>query len=123
MSIQTLALSPTGNYSGGGTFFEHMGEDRIVEMEQGQCTFRPGSEAPRGSNSATPSCRQRVRGARSCPSLCFAGVRHGGHKVSAGERYIIGGFLLIADRVEHVRRLQNQGREARGQGDLRRARK
>ena len=88
----TLALSPRANYSGGGTFFEHMGPDNLVEMEQGQCTFRPGS------------------------------VRHGGNKVTAGERYILGGFLLISDRVEHVRRLNNQGRAARNQGDLSQAR-
>ena len=50
----TLALSPRANYSGGGTFFEHMGADHLVEMEQGHCTFRPGS------------------------------VRHGGHQVTAG---------------------------------------
>jgi len=31
--------------------------------------------------------------------------------------------LLIEDRVEHVRRLQNQGRAARGRGDLARARR
>lgn len=84
----TLALSPRTNYTGGGTFFEHLGEGAVLPMEQGQCTFRPGS------------------------------VRHGGHPVTAGERYILGGFLLIEDRVEHVRRLQNQGREARNRGDL-----
>ena len=89
----TLALSPRANYSGGGTFFEHMGQDSLVEMEQGQCTFRPGS------------------------------VRHGGAKVTTGERYILGGFLLISDRVEHVRRLNNQGREARNRGDLSQARR
>lgn len=88
----TLALSPRANYSGGGTFFEHMGEDNILEMDQGHCTIRPGS------------------------------VRHGGHPVTAGDRYILGAFLLIADRVEHVRRLNNQGRAARGKLDLRRAR-
>jgi tetratricopeptide (TPR) repeat protein len=88
----TLALSPRANYTGGGTFFEHMGPDNLVEMEQGQCTFRPGS------------------------------VRHGGAQVTAGDRYILGGFLLIADRVEHVRRLNNQGRAYRSQGDLRMAR-
>ena len=90
--VLTLALSPRANYSGGGTFFEHLGEDRILEMEQGHCTMRPGS------------------------------VRHGGHRVTGGERYILGAFLLIADRVEHVRRLNNQGREARGRMDLRAAR-
>ena len=43
--------------------------------------------------------------------------------MTAGERYILGGFLLISDRVEHVRRLNNQGREARNQGDLSQARR
>ncbi|KAL1504396.1 hypothetical protein AB1Y20_010802 [Prymnesium parvum] len=89
----TLALSPRANYTGGGTFFEHLGEGSILPMDQGQCTFRPGS------------------------------VRHGGHPVRSGERYILGAFLLIADRVEHVRRLQNQGREARNMGNLPKARK
>jgi len=88
----TLALSPRANYTGGGTFFEHLGAGHIVEMDQGGCTLRPGS------------------------------VRHGGHRVTGGDRYILGAFLLIADRVEHVRRLNNQGREARGRMDLRAAR-
>ena len=61
-------------------------------MDQGYCTMRPGS------------------------------VRHGGHPVTSGERYILGAFLIIHDRVEHVRRLQDQGRKARGAWDLRRAR-
>ena len=42
--------------------------------------------------------------------------------MTAGDRYILGAFLLIADRVEHVRRLNNQGRAARSKLDLRRAR-
>ena len=88
----TLALSPKANYSGGGTFFEHLGEAHVLPMDQGHCTMRPGS------------------------------VRHGGHPVQHGERYILGAFLLIADRVEHVRRLNNQGRAFRGQGDMRNAR-
>ena len=88
----TLALSPRANYTGGGTFFEHLGEDHVLPMEQGEVTLRPGS------------------------------VRHGGHPVTSGERYILGAFLLIADRVEHVRRLNNQGRAARGRSDLRGAR-
>ena len=35
-----------------GTFFEHMGADNLVEMEQGQCTFRPGS-VRHGGNKVT----------------------------------------------------------------------
>lgn len=88
----TLALSPKSNYTGGGTFFEHLGEDNLIEMDQGYCTVRPGT------------------------------VRHGGHRVTAGVRYILGAFMLIADRVEHVRRFNNQGREARSRFDLRKAR-
>ena len=78
----TLALSPSENYEGGGTFFEHMG-DEPLQMDAGHATFRPGS------------------------------VRHGGHTVTRGERYIIGAFILIEDKVEHVRRLNGRGRDAR----------
>lgn len=84
----TLALSPRRDYEGGGTFFEHLGEKALVEMDVGMATWRPGS------------------------------VRHGGHRVTAGERYILGAFFLLSDRVEHVRRLKNRGSKLRGQGDL-----
>ena len=84
----TLALSPQTDYEGGGTFFEHLGEDSLVEMDAGHATWRPGS------------------------------VRHGGHRVSSGQRYIIGAFLLLEDRVEHVRRLKNRGAKLRQKGDL-----
>jgi len=79
----TLAMTPSDEYVGGGTFFEHMGVDNILEMDVGHGTFRPGS------------------------------VRHGGHKVTSGTRYILGAFLLIEDRVEHVRRMKNRGSELR----------
>lgn len=48
-------------------------------MEQGHATFRPGS------------------------------VRHAGSTVTSGLRYVIGGFIAVADRVEHVRRLNERG--------------
>lgn len=48
-------------------------------MEQGQATFRPGS------------------------------VRHAGTTVKSGLRYVIGGFIAVAGRVEHVRRLNERG--------------
>ena len=57
-------------------------------MDVGHGTFRPGS------------------------------VRHGGHRVTRGTRYILGAFLLIEDRVEHVRRLKNRGAELRTAGDF-----
>jgi tetratricopeptide (TPR) repeat protein len=89
----TLAMTPKVNYVGGGTYFEHMGVDNVLPMDVGHGTFRPGS------------------------------VRHGGHTVSAGTRYILGAFLLIEDKVEHVRRLKNKGSEIRRAQDLERAAK
>lgn len=84
----TLAMSPMADYVGGGTFYEHMGVDNVLPMDVGHGTFRPGS------------------------------VRHGGHRVLSGERYILGAFLLLEDHVEHVRRLKNRGAELRTSGDL-----
>jgi tetratricopeptide (TPR) repeat protein len=82
----TLAMTPSDEYVGGGTFFEHF--DTVLPMDVGHGTFRPGS------------------------------VRHGGHPVSDGTRYILGAFLLIEDQVEHVRRLKNRGSDLRRAGDL-----
>ena len=84
----TLAMSPQDQYVGGGTFFEHMGLDNVLPMDVGHGTFRPGS------------------------------VRHGGHRVMDGTRYILGAFLLLEDKVEHVRRLKNRGSEIRRTNDL-----
>lgn len=84
----TVAMTPKNEYNGGGTFFEHMGVEHVLPMDVGEGTFRPGS------------------------------VRHGGHRVASGTRYILGAFLLIEDRVEHVRRLKNRGSELRRKGDL-----
>jgi tetratricopeptide (TPR) repeat protein len=84
----TLAMTPTNDYAGGGTYFEHMGLDNVLQMDVGHGTFRPGS------------------------------VRHGGHRVTDGTRYILGAFLLLEDKVEHVRRLKNRGSELRRLPDL-----
>lgn len=84
----TLAMTPQTEYTGGGTFFEHMGVDNILQMDVGHATFRPGS------------------------------VRHGGHRVTSGTRYVLGAFLLLKDHVEHVRRLKNRGSELRTSGRL-----
>lgn len=84
----TLAMTPQSEYTGGGTFYEHMGVGNILPMDVGHGTFRPGS------------------------------VRHGGHRVTSGTRYILGAFLLLQDHVEHVRRLKNRGSELRTAGDL-----
>ncbi|GFH58152.1 tetratricopeptide repeat family protein [Chaetoceros tenuissimus] len=67
--------------------------DHVLPMDVGHGQFRPGS------------------------------VRHGGHKVHSGTRYILGAFLLIQDRVEHVRRLKNRGSELRRIPDLENAAK
>ena len=50
-----------------------------VDMNQGHVTFRPGS------------------------------VRHAGAPIDTGLRYVIGGFIAIDDKVEHVRRLVERG--------------
>ena len=84
----TLAMTPMDQYKGGGTYFEHLGDNFVLPMDVGYGTFRPGS------------------------------VRHGGHKVTGGVRYILGAFLLISNRVEHVRRLKNRGSDFRKSGDL-----
>jgi tetratricopeptide (TPR) repeat protein len=105
----TLAMTPQAKYHGGGTFFEHFavtggstqnegssgvssvtvsGDKTVLPMDVGHGTFRPGS------------------------------VRHGGNRVTQGTRYILGAFLLIEDRVEHVRRLKNRGSELRRSGNL-----
>lgn len=84
----TLAMTPQSVYTGGGTFFEHMGTENVLPMDVGHGTFRPGS------------------------------VRHGGHRVTGGTRYILGAFLLIEDKVEHVRRLKNKGSEFRRANNL-----
>ena len=84
----TVAMTPQTEYSGGGTFFEHMGVQNVLPMDVGHATLRPGS------------------------------IRHGGHRVTSGTRYILGCFLLLEDRVEHVRRLKNRGSALRRHGDL-----
>jgi len=84
----TLAMTPENDYVGGGTYFEHMGLENVLQMDVGHGTFRPGS------------------------------VRHGGHRVREGTRYVLGAFLLLEDRVEHVRRLKNRGSELRQSQDL-----
>jgi len=53
--------------------------DRVLHMPQGHVTFRPGM------------------------------VRHGGSAISSGLRYVVGGFIAVADKVEHVRRLNERG--------------
>lgn len=67
--------------------------DNVLPMDVGHGTFRPGS------------------------------VRHGGHAVTQGTRFILGAFLLIEDRVEHVRRLKNQGSAFRRANDFNAAEK
>jgi len=62
--------------------------DRVVDMPQGYATFRPGS------------------------------VRHAGSTVTSGLRYVIGGFIAVADRVEHVRRLNERGNRLLLQPDV-----
>ena len=73
----TIALSPPEDFTGGGTYFEHL--NTTVDMGQGHVTLRPGS------------------------------VRHAGAPIESGVRYVLGGFIAIDDKVEHVRRLVERG--------------
>jgi tetratricopeptide (TPR) repeat protein len=92
----TIALNDPSDYSGGGTWFQGLkgGKDTgsTISMKQGHVTVRPG------------------------------GVRHCGHAVESGVRYIIGGFCMHRDKVEYARQLNVIGQERVNRGDLQGAR-
>ena len=72
----TIALNSNKEYQGGGTWFEGLeGGSPVLEMDQGQVTIRPG------------------------------GVKHCGHAVESGVRYIIGGFCMNQQEPETIRQL------------------
>jgi tetratricopeptide (TPR) repeat protein len=99
----TIALNQRNDdYQGGGTWFEGLqqtprtklddGDDdnkhhSVLEMNVGQVTIRPG------------------------------GVRHCGHAVTQGVRYIIGGFCMRVDKMEPVRQLLGLASELLQQQD------
>jgi len=67
------------DFEGGGTWIAGLEgkDDNILEMTAGQVTIRPG------------------------------GLKHAGHALRMGTRYIIGGFCMRSDQVEPVRQLLN----------------
>jgi tetratricopeptide (TPR) repeat protein len=84
----TIALNSNDDYVGGGTWFEGLQQEgrsddddtrnnnnNVIEMNTGQVTIRPG------------------------------GVKHCGHAVHSGVRYVIGGFCMNKRKAEHVRQL------------------
>lgn len=84
----TISLNSNQEYQGGGTWFEGLqglevssdnDNSNIITMSAGGCTVRPG------------------------------GVRHCGHAVTEGTRYIIGGFCMQQQKIEYVRMLLNLG--------------
>lgn len=94
----TIALNGEDEYDGGGTWFEGLdsgeseSKSEIIEMDIGQCTVRPG------------------------------GVKHCGHAVTKGTRYIIGGFCMSSKKIENVRMLLGLGSEEFNKGNNEKAR-
>jgi len=93
----TIALNEAGKeFIGGGTWFEglqppddHVANNEhdpnVLEMSTGQVTIRPG------------------------------GVKHAGHAVRSGTRYIIGGFCMHRNKPEVVRQLLSSSHISAGQ--------
>jgi tetratricopeptide (TPR) repeat protein len=77
----TIQMNPREEYQGGGTWFEGLAEDEndheggILKMDVGHVHFRAGA------------------------------IRHCGNTITAGKRYVIGGFAIHRSKAEHVRLL------------------
>lgn len=86
----TILLNDKEDFDGGGTWFDGLenGRGGVVEMDAGHVTLRPG------------------------------GVRHQGHAITRGVRYVIGGFMMCKQRVERVRLLLNEATKRSLAGDF-----
>ena len=109
----TVAMTPASHYQGGGTFFEHLrhGHD---DNDNNNCSSVGSSSISSSTGTGGGVIPMDVGHATVRPGS----VRHGGHRVTAGTRYVLGAFFLLQHRVEHVRRLKNRGARLRQQGQL-----
>jgi len=92
-----IALSRSLDYTGGGTFFEGLHADSQHE-------------------DAAPSA---VLSLEQGHAMCHAsGVRHAGHRITSGERWVLVIFLISERNVQAARRVAELAWEAQAKGEL-----
>lgn len=75
-----IALNPSDEYEGGGTWFAPLGDDAVIKLEQGTMVSHA------------------------------SGLLHGGHGITRGKRYILVAFVILEDYDSWSMRFYNQVR-------------